>query len=82
MDDVYDWILAAGGNAESAQAFRDEVVDGAALLLLNDAYMHSIMGLKLGPAVKIKAALQQLRRHCRVSTATADEASVSMTRAD
>ncbi len=42
------------------QKFRLELVDGAALARLSEDHLVRYIGMKLGPAVSLRAALQRL----------------------
>ncbi len=66
VEQVFSWVLRSCGNREAAQSFRDQEVDGQALLLLDETHLHRMMALKLGPAVKIKSALQNLKASVQI----------------
>lgn len=46
---------------ESMEKFRDNEIDGKALLLLKRDLVLSHMGFKLGPAVKLLDVIDELR---------------------
>ena len=43
----------------SPQAFRDHNIDGSSLPLLTETHMTALLGMKLGPALKLKTVLRQ-----------------------
>uniref|UniRef100_UPI00398F0BA9 sterile alpha motif domain-containing protein 11 isoform X2 n=1 Tax=Pristiophorus japonicus TaxID=55135 RepID=UPI00398F0BA9 len=55
VDDVCNFINGLSGCAEYTQAFRDQAIDGETLPLLTEEHLLNTMGLKLGPALKIRA---------------------------
>ncbi|XP_029435090.1 sterile alpha motif domain-containing protein 11 [Rhinatrema bivittatum] len=64
VDDVASFVGSLTGCAEYTQVFRDHAIDGETLPLLSEEHLLSTMGLKLGPALKIRA--QVARRLGRV----------------
>ncbi|XP_061759943.1 sterile alpha motif domain-containing protein 11 isoform X2 [Nerophis ophidion] len=60
VEDVCGFISSLAGCAEYAQVFQDQSIDGETLPLLTDEHLLATMGLKLGPALKIR--LQVARR--------------------
>ncbi|XP_020835599.2 sterile alpha motif domain-containing protein 7 [Phascolarctos cinereus] len=55
IDDVYDFITGLPGCSDYAQIFRDHAIDGETLPLLTEEHLLDTMGLKLGPALKIRS---------------------------
>ncbi|XP_072474609.1 translocation protein SEC62 isoform X1 [Notamacropus eugenii] len=55
VDDVYDFITGLPGCADYAQIFRDHAIDGETLPLLTEEHLLDTLGLKLGPALKIRS---------------------------
>ncbi|XP_072334049.1 sterile alpha motif domain-containing protein 11 isoform X6 [Scyliorhinus torazame] len=55
VDDVCNFINGLSGCAEYTQAFREQAIDGETLPLLTEEHLLNTMGLKLGPALKIRA---------------------------
>ncbi|XP_067873144.1 sterile alpha motif domain-containing protein 11 isoform X7 [Heterodontus francisci] len=55
VDDVCNFINGLSGCAEYIQVFRDQAIDGETLPLLTEEHLLNTMGLKLGPALKIRA---------------------------
>ncbi|VDN44292.1 unnamed protein product [Gongylonema pulchrum] len=62
-DEVGRWVLSVTGSEDCANTFRNQDIDGQSLLLLVDNAHHNLvtlLGLKLGPVVKIMSALKEL----------------------
>ncbi|XP_078281359.1 LOW QUALITY PROTEIN: sterile alpha motif domain-containing protein 11 [Rhinoraja longicauda] len=55
VDDVCNFVSGLSGCAEYTQVFREQAIDGETLPLLTEEHLLSTMGLKLGPALKIRA---------------------------
>ncbi|XP_072888384.1 sterile alpha motif domain-containing protein 11 isoform X2 [Hemitrygon akajei] len=55
VDDVCSFITNLSGCAEYTQVFREQAIDGETLPLLTEEHLLNTMGLKLGPALKIRA---------------------------
>ncbi|XP_041062587.1 sterile alpha motif domain-containing protein 11 isoform X5 [Carcharodon carcharias] len=55
VDDVCNFINGLSGCAEYTQVFREQAIDGETLPLLTEEHLLNTMGLKLGPALKIRA---------------------------
>uniref|UniRef100_A0A8C7ZXT0 Sterile alpha motif domain containing 11 n=1 Tax=Oryzias sinensis TaxID=183150 RepID=A0A8C7ZXT0_9TELE len=55
VEDVCGFISSLAGCAEYAQVFRDQAIDGETLPLLTEEHLLNTMGLKLGPALKIRS---------------------------
>ncbi|KAG8505494.1 Sterile alpha motif domain-containing protein 11 [Galemys pyrenaicus] len=64
VDDVCSFVGGLSGCGEYASVFREQGIDGEALALLTEEHLLTTMGLKLGPALKIRA--QVARRLGRV----------------
>ena len=43
------------------QVFHEHSIDGSALLVLTESHLTRILGLKLGPAIRLRAAIQELK---------------------
>ncbi|KAJ6660982.1 hypothetical protein lerEdw1_017002 [Lerista edwardsae] len=54
VEDVYTFIISLPGCADYAQIFKDHAIDGETLPLLTEEHLLDTMGLKLGPALKIR----------------------------
>uniref|UniRef100_A0A1I8EY55 SAM domain-containing protein n=1 Tax=Wuchereria bancrofti TaxID=6293 RepID=A0A1I8EY55_WUCBA len=62
-DEVASWVSSVTGNEDCANTFRNQDIDGQSLLLLPDNAHNNLvtlLGLKLGPVVKILNALKEL----------------------
>ncbi|XP_030077901.1 sterile alpha motif domain-containing protein 11 isoform X3 [Microcaecilia unicolor] len=64
VDDVCGFVGSLTGCTEYTQVFREHAIDGETLPLLTEEHLLTTMGLKLGPALKIRA--QVARRLGRV----------------
>nr|XP_056720941.1 sterile alpha motif domain-containing protein 11 isoform X2 [Euleptes europaea] len=64
VEDVCSFVSSLSGCAEYAQVFREQSIDGETLPLLTEEHLLNNMGLKLGPALKIRS--QVARRVGRV----------------
>ncbi|KAM8976575.1 lethal(3)malignant brain tumor-like protein 4 [Pelodytes ibericus] len=52
-EEVFKFVQQLPGCCEQASVFREEQIDGEAFLLLTQSDLVKILGLKLGPALKI-----------------------------
>ncbi|NXM83879.1 SAM11 protein, partial [Oenanthe oenanthe] len=64
VEDVCSFVSNLSGCTEYTQVFRDQAIDGETLPLLTEEHLLNNMGLKLGPALKIRS--QVARRLGRV----------------
>ncbi|KAB0345376.1 hypothetical protein FD754_022302 [Muntiacus muntjak] len=64
VDDVCSFVGGLSGCGEYAPVFREQGIDGETLPLLTEEHLLTTMGLKLGPALKIRA--QVAKRQGRV----------------
>ncbi|XP_039223103.1 sterile alpha motif domain-containing protein 11 isoform X2 [Crotalus tigris] len=55
VEDVCSFVSCLSGCAEYTQVFRDQAIDGETLPLLTEEHLLNHMGLKLGPALKIRS---------------------------
>uniref|UniRef100_H3DCG9 Sterile alpha motif domain containing 11 n=1 Tax=Tetraodon nigroviridis TaxID=99883 RepID=H3DCG9_TETNG len=55
VEDVCGFISSLAGCAEYTQVFREQAIDGETLPLLSEKHLLNTMGLKLGPALKIRS---------------------------
>ncbi|MGH0121733.1 UNVERIFIED_CONTAM: hypothetical protein FKN15_000205 [Acipenser sinensis] len=55
VDDVCNFVSGLSGCAEYTQVFREQAIDGETLPLLSEEHLLNNMGLKLGPALKIRS---------------------------
>ncbi|XP_055639148.1 homeobox protein 5 [Toxorhynchites rutilus septentrionalis] len=57
VDNVCDFVGSIDICAEYVQNFRDQSIDGAGLPLLTEEHLTNSLGMKLGPALKLKSML-------------------------
>ena len=43
------------------QVFQEHSIDGSALMVLTESHLTRILGLKLGPAIRLTCAIQELK---------------------
>ncbi|KAJ7306385.1 hypothetical protein JRQ81_009731 [Phrynocephalus forsythii] len=55
VEDVCTFVRGLSGCAEYTQVFREQAIDGETLPLLTEEHLLNNMGLKLGPALKIRS---------------------------
>ncbi|XP_075762979.1 sterile alpha motif domain-containing protein 11 isoform X3 [Pelodiscus sinensis] len=55
VEDVCSFVGSLSGCAEYTQVFREQAIDGETLPLLTEEHLLNNMGLKLGPALKIRS---------------------------
>uniref|UniRef100_A0A8C8SPT8 Sterile alpha motif domain containing 7 n=1 Tax=Pelusios castaneus TaxID=367368 RepID=A0A8C8SPT8_9SAUR len=55
VEDVYNFIVSLPGCSDYAQIFKEHAIDGETLPLLTEEHLLDTMGLKLGPALKIRS---------------------------
>ncbi|KAM4694643.1 sterile alpha motif domain-containing protein 7 [Discoglossus pictus] len=53
--DVYNFVINLPGCSSYAQVFKDHDIDGLTLPLLTEEHLLDTLGLKLGPALKIRS---------------------------
>ncbi|VDP75679.1 unnamed protein product [Echinostoma caproni] len=63
VEHVRDWLLEEGFHRES-EAFFQQEIDGACLLLMKRMDVLTELGIKLGPAVKIYERIKRLQSRC------------------
>ncbi|KAJ8392875.1 hypothetical protein AAFF_G00070790 [Aldrovandia affinis] len=61
VEDVCQFISSLQGCEDLASQFLSQEIDGQALLLLREEHLMSTMNIKLGPALKICASINNLR---------------------
>ncbi|NXX84645.1 SAMD7 protein, partial [Urocolius indicus] len=59
VDDVHNFIISLPGCSDYAQIFKDHAIDGETLPLLTEEHLLDTMGLKLGPALKIRSQVSR-----------------------
>ncbi|XP_058056302.1 uncharacterized protein LOC131207693 [Anopheles bellator] len=57
VDHVCDFVASIDICAEYVQNFRDQSIDGAGLPLLTEEHLTNSLGMKLGPALKLRSML-------------------------
>ncbi|XP_048516001.1 uncharacterized protein LOC105692376 isoform X3 [Athalia rosae] len=66
VEDVVNYVSSIDICSEYAQNFREHRIDGAALPLLSEDHLTGPMGMKLGPALKLRALLARKLGACTV----------------
>lgn len=61
MHDVYSFVKSLPGCAMYADEFRQQEIDGQALMLLKEEHLMTTLNVKLGPALKICSQIAGLR---------------------
>uniref|UniRef100_H3CTX8 Sterile alpha motif domain containing 7 n=1 Tax=Tetraodon nigroviridis TaxID=99883 RepID=H3CTX8_TETNG len=59
VNDVYSFISSIPTCSEYAQTFKDHMIDGETLPLLSEEHLLDTLGLKLGPALKIRSQVSR-----------------------
>ncbi|XP_061777122.1 sterile alpha motif domain-containing protein 7 isoform X2 [Nerophis ophidion] len=59
VNDVYNFINSIPSCSEYSQTFRDHMIDGETLPLLSEEHLLDTLGLKLGPALKIRSQVSR-----------------------
>uniref|UniRef100_A0A8C8B7F7 Sterile alpha motif domain containing 7 n=1 Tax=Otus sunia TaxID=257818 RepID=A0A8C8B7F7_9STRI len=59
VNDVYNFIVSLPGCLAYAEIFKDHAIDGETLPLLTEEHLLDTMGLKLGPALKIRSQVSR-----------------------
>ncbi|XP_052547505.1 sterile alpha motif domain-containing protein 11 isoform X1 [Tympanuchus pallidicinctus] len=60
VEDVCSFVSNLAGCTEYTQVFREQAIDGETLPLLTEEHLLNNMGLKLGPALKIRSQVGPL----------------------
>ena len=61
VNDVFQFIKSLPGCQMYADEFNRQEIDGQALMLLKEDHLMTAMSIKLGPALKICARINQLK---------------------
>ncbi|XP_028394259.1 uncharacterized protein LOC114518466 [Dendronephthya gigantea] len=61
IEEVCKFVSSVTGCSEYCDVFREQEIDGQALILLTEEHLSNKMGLKLGPALKLKSKIDELR---------------------
>ncbi|XP_065339601.1 uncharacterized protein Samuel isoform X3 [Cloeon dipterum] len=64
VEDVCSFVASIDICAEYTQVFREQSIDGSALPLLTEEHLTNSLGLKLGPALKLRATIARRLGHC------------------
>uniref|UniRef100_F7AJD0 Sterile alpha motif domain containing 7 n=1 Tax=Ornithorhynchus anatinus TaxID=9258 RepID=F7AJD0_ORNAN len=59
VEDVYNFVAHLPGCSDYAQVFKEHAIDGETLPLLSEEHLLDTMGLKLGPALKIRSQVSR-----------------------
>ncbi|KAM6990553.1 sterile alpha motif domain-containing protein 7 isoform 1-T2 [Tautogolabrus adspersus] len=59
VNDVYNFINSIPTCSEYAQTFKDHMIDGETLPILSEEHLLDTLGLKLGPALKIRSQVSR-----------------------
>jgi hypothetical protein len=57
--------------------FRNHSIDGSALLQLTETHLTRILGLKLGPAIKLRISIRELTKNSAPASAAGTTSSAS-----
>ncbi|XP_046442575.1 lethal(3)malignant brain tumor-like protein 1 isoform X2 [Daphnia pulex] len=64
-DQVMDFLAKFGVNKVMLEKFKQEEIDGEALLFLSQSDLTDLLGVKLGPAIKIRNALLLMKEKAK-----------------
>jgi len=64
VNDVFQFIKSLPGCQMYSDEFNRQEIDGQALMLLKEDHLMQAMSIKLGPALKICARINQLKDEC------------------
>lgn len=59
VNHVCDFVASIDICAEYEQNFRDQCIDGTSLMLLSEVHLTGSLGMKLGPALKLRSMLSK-----------------------
>nr|XP_018916517.1 PREDICTED: cell wall protein RBR3 [Bemisia tabaci] len=66
VDEVCAFVSSIDICAEYVSEFREQRIDGSSLSLLTEEHLTSTLGMKLGPALKLRSVLSKKLGHCAV----------------
>ncbi|XP_028966582.1 sterile alpha motif domain-containing protein 11-like [Galendromus occidentalis] len=66
VDDVVNFVQSIDVCASYAEKFRDQSIDGSILSVLTEDHLTAYMGMRLGPAIKLRQGLANMTGHCSV----------------
>lgn len=64
VDDVVQFVTSIESCTDYAEKFREHCIDGTILPLLTEDHLTLHLGMKLGPALKLRSTLAKLIDHC------------------
>lgn len=59
---MFDFVRNLAECEEFADEFKSQEIDGQALLLLKVEHLMAAMGMKLGPALKLKGKIDKIKK--------------------
>lgn len=66
VDDVVHFVASVESCQEYAEKFREQSIDGTSLPLLTEDHLTVYMGMRLGPALKLRTSLAKMTGRCTV----------------
>ncbi|OQR71587.1 hypothetical protein BIW11_03943 [Tropilaelaps mercedesae] len=66
VDEVVSFVQAIDACAPYAEKFREQSIDGSILSALTEDHLTAYMGMRLGPALKLRQSLAKKMGHCSV----------------
>lgn len=66
VEDVVKFVTSIDSCSEYVEKFREQSIDGASLQLLSEEHLTVYLGMKLGPALKLRSAVSRLTGNCTV----------------
>lgn len=66
VDDVVQFVGSVESCQEYAEKFREQSIDGTSLPLLTEDHLTVYMGMRLGPALKLRTTLAKMTGRCTV----------------
>ncbi|XP_040077560.1 mucin-1 [Ixodes scapularis] len=66
VDEVVHFVASVDSCQEYAEKFREQSIDGTSLPLLTEDHLTVYMGMRLGPALKLRTSLAKLTGRCTV----------------
>ncbi|KAG5676512.1 hypothetical protein PVAND_006342 [Polypedilum vanderplanki] len=69
VNEVCSFVEGIAICAEYVNNFREQSIDGEGLMMLTEEHLINILGMKLGPALKLIKSLKRLNENCNCSSA-------------
>lgn len=66
VDEVVQFVASVDSCQEYAEKFREQSIDGTGLPLLTEDHLTVYMGMRLGPALKLRTSLAKMTGRCTV----------------